>query len=74
VVGAILWVDGILLAGYLLAEQIVTAIGGPDKIDKYILPAVAVIVLISMIPIFVEIIRERRTKRRERAEQSKIPA
>lgn len=74
VVGAILWVDGILLAGYLLAEQIVTAIGGPDKIDKYILPAVFVIVLISMIPIFVEIVRERRAKRRERAEQSKIPA
>ncbi len=64
VVGAFLWVDGILLAGYLLAEQIINAIGGPEKIDKYILPFVFIIVFISAIPIFIEIIRERR-KRRE---------
>ena len=31
IVGAVLWVDGILLIGYLLAEQIYHAIG--DKID-----------------------------------------
>jgi membrane-associated protein len=67
VIGGILWVDGILLAGYLLAEQLVNAIGGPENIDKYILPFVLVIVLISAIPIFIELIRERRAKRRDGA-------
>ncbi|HCT77829.1 MAG TPA: hypothetical protein DGG94_08770 [Micromonosporaceae bacterium] len=66
IIGAIIWVDGILLVGYLLADQLVNAIGGPDKIDKYIVPFVLVIVLISAIPIFIEIIRERRSKRREK--------
>ena len=64
IVGAILWVDGILLVGYLMADTLVKAIGGPDKIDKYIIPFVLVIVLISAIPIFIEIYRERRAKRR----------
>jgi membrane-associated protein len=62
VVGAILWTDGILLGGYLLAEQIYSAIG--DHIDRYILPVVALIVLISVLPIFIEIIRDRRARRR----------
>ncbi|GAB4056221.1 DedA family protein [Catellatospora paridis] len=66
VVGAILWVDGILLAGYLLAEQIISAIGGPEHIDKYILPMVFLIVFLSLIPVFIEIIRERQAKKRGR--------
>jgi len=70
VVGAILWVDGVLLAGYLLAEQIINAIGGAENIDTYIVPFVLIIVAISAIPIFVEIIRERRARRRERTKDS----
>ena len=62
IVGAILWTDGVLLLGYLLAQQIYDAIG--DKIDHYILPVVALIVLISVLPILIEIIRERRAKKR----------
>lgn len=69
IVGGILWVDGILLAGYLLAEQIINAIGGPEQIDKYIVPGVLVIVLLSAIPIFIEIARERRAKRRAAEER-----
>jgi membrane-associated protein len=65
VIGAIVWVDGILLAAYFAAEQIVTAIGGPEKIDKYILPFIFVIVFLSALPIFIEIIRERRARKRE---------
>ena len=57
-VGAVLWTDGVLLIGYLLAQQIYNAIG--DKIDHYILPVVALIVLISVLPILIEILRERR--------------
>ncbi|WP_189193483.1 DedA family protein [Micromonospora fulviviridis] len=65
VVGAVLWVDGILLVGYLLADQIYNAIG--DKIDRYILPVVALIVLISVLPIFFEFLRDRRARKRGEA-------
>ncbi|SCF09112.1 membrane-associated protein [Micromonospora chaiyaphumensis] len=65
VVGAILWVDGILLVGYLLAHQIYEAIG--DKIDRYILPVVALIILISVLPIFFEFLRDRRARKRGEA-------
>jgi len=63
VIGGIIWTDGILLAGYLLARKLRDTVGA-QNIDKYILPAVAVIVVISIIPIFVEIIRTRRETRR----------
>jgi len=62
-VGGLIWTDGILLAGYYLAKQITDRIPA-DKLDLYILPAVAVIVLISVIPIFIEIVRTRRAARR----------
>ncbi|WKU02137.1 DedA family protein [Micromonospora soli] len=65
IVGAFLWVDGILLIGYLLADQIYQAIG--DKIDRYILPVVAVIILISVLPIFFEFLRDRRARKRGEA-------
>jgi membrane-associated protein len=60
IVGAVLWTDGILLVGYLLARQIYEAIG--DRIDHYILPVVALIVLISVLPILIEMLRERKAK------------
>ena len=63
VIGGILWTDGVILAGYLLAGRISTVMS-PDEIDKYILPVVFVIVLISLTPIFIEIVRSRREKRR----------
>jgi len=65
-IGGIIWTDGIILAGYYLADQITKLIPAED-IDKYILPVVALIVLISVIPIFVEVWRERRGKRRAAA-------
>nr|WP_091200047.1 DedA family protein [Micromonospora narathiwatensis] len=65
VIGAILWVDGILLIGYLLADQIYNAIG--DKIDRYILPVVALIIVISVLPIFFEFLRDRRARKRGEA-------
>ncbi len=64
IVGAVLWTDGVLLIGYFLARQIEKVIP-PDKIDTYLLPVIVVIVLISLIPIFVEILRARREKKRE---------
>ncbi len=65
VIGGIIWTDGILLIGWALAKQITNVIPA-DKIDTYLLPAVVVIVLISAIPIFVEIYRNWRERRRSR--------
>jgi membrane-associated protein len=65
VVGGVLWTDGIILGGYFLADSLYDAVG--DHIDRYILPVVALIVLISVLPIFIEIIRERRARRRAAA-------
>jgi len=68
VVGAVLWTDGVLIIGRLLAQQIWNAIG--DKIDRYILPVVALIVLISLLPILIEILRERKAKKNGAAGES----
>jgi membrane-associated protein len=62
VVGGILWTDGLLLAGWGLARQIQDLIP-PDKIDTYLLPAILAIVLLSALPIFVEIFRGWRERR-----------
>jgi membrane-associated protein len=62
VVGAVLWTDGIILVGYLLAERIAAAVG--EKIDRYILPVVVLIVFISILPIIIEMIRERKHKKK----------
>jgi len=48
VAGAFLWVFGVTLAGYFLAD----AIG--DSVDKYLLPIIALIILLSLIPPFIE--------------------
>ena len=47
------WSIGVTLAGYALGSRI-------PSIDKYLLPIVAVIVIISLIPIAAEIRRARR--------------
>jgi membrane-associated protein len=73
VVGGILWTDGIIIAGWALARQIRTVI--PDgQVDKYILPAVAVIVFISVLPILIEVYRERRNKRRQARARAEVEA
>jgi membrane-associated protein len=61
VVGAVLWTDGIILVGYLLSERVAAVVG--NQIDKYVLPVVALIVAVSLLPIVVEVLRERRRKR-----------
>ena len=61
VIGGVLWTVGILLVGYFLGGVL------PENIDAFILPAVAVIVLISMIPIFHEVQKTRKENRAKRA-------
>jgi membrane-associated protein len=73
VVGAILWTDGILLAGYFAARQITRFIPA-ESIDRFLLPLVALIILISVMPIFVEIIKTRREAKRLRAANAAMAA
>jgi membrane-associated protein len=63
VVGAIIWADGILLVGHLLARQITDRIP-PDKIDNYLLPVIILIVLIAAIPLIIDVVRKRRQRHR----------
>ena len=62
VIGGILWTDGIITAGYLLGDAIPA-----ETIDRYLLPVVAVILVLSVLPILVEMLRGRRAKKRESA-------
>jgi membrane-associated protein len=57
VIGAALWAVGISLLGFFLGKQI-----GADNIDKYLLPIVAVIIVLSLIPPFLEYRKHRREK------------
>ena len=54
-IGALIWAIGVTLLGYALGN----AIG--SSIDTYLLPLIAIVILISMIPVYLE---WRRAKRR----------
>lgn len=53
VAGGVLWTCGVTIAGYTLGRSV-------PSIDRYLLPAIAFIVLVSVIPIGIEIVRNRR--------------
>jgi membrane-associated protein len=57
VVGGFVWGVGVTVAGYILGEAI-----GSD-IDKYLLPIIALIVVLSILPPVIEMLRERRRNR-----------
>ena len=52
VLGGLLWTTGVTVAGYLLGRTI-------PSVDRYLLPIVALVVLVSLAPIAVEAIRAR---------------
>ena len=56
-VGAVLWTDGLIIAGYYLGEKL------EGSVDKYLLPVVGLIILVSVIPVGIELLREWRSKR-----------
>ena len=56
ILGAIIWTDTILLLGYLLGEKV------KGSIDKYLLPVVGLIIILSLLPIVFEVLRERKRK------------
>ena len=53
VVGGLVWAVGVTLAGYALGNTI-------PSIDTYLLPIIALIVLVSLIPVAMEIMRNRK--------------
>jgi membrane-associated protein len=55
-VGGVIWTVGLVLAGYGLGSHI-------SGVDKYLLPIVAVIVVVSLIPVVLELRRSRATAR-----------
>jgi membrane-associated protein len=57
VVGGFVWGVGVTLAGYLLSEVI-----GED-IDRYLLPIIAFIILLSILPPVIEALKHRRRSR-----------
>ncbi|MFD6491318.1 DedA family protein [Streptomyces sp. NPDC060188] len=53
VVGGLVWSMGLVLAGYALGSSV-------PNVDRYLLPIVAVIVVVSLIPLACEVVRSRR--------------
>jgi membrane-associated protein len=64
VVGALVWAVGVTLLGYALGSAI-----GEDNVDKYLYPIIAVIILVSFIPPFLEWRKHRKAKTEEEAEE-----
>jgi membrane-associated protein len=60
VIGAALWAVGVSMLGFFLGKQI-----GEDKIDHYLLPIVALIIALSLIPPFLEWRKHRRAQEGE---------
>ncbi|TCN42180.1 membrane-associated protein [Kribbella orskensis] len=52
VTGGVVWTVGLVLAGHLLGSQI-------PGIDQYLLPIIAVIVVVSLVPVGLEFLRQR---------------
>ena len=55
IIGAALWAVGVTMLGYVVGDSI-----PPDKVDTYLLPIIALIIVISMIPPFLEYRKHKR--------------
>ncbi|MFI5617124.1 DedA family protein [Streptomyces sp. NPDC051567] len=53
VVGGLVWTVGLVLAGYGLGSSV-------PRVERYLLPVVAVVVALSLLPLAVELLRSRR--------------
>jgi membrane-associated protein len=59
VAGGLIWSIGVVLAGFALGSHI-------TNVDHYLLPIIAVVIVFSLIPIGVELLRNGRVRRRVR--------
>ncbi len=56
-IGAIIWTESVIGIGIFLGDKI------SGSVDKYLLPIIGLIIVVSLIPVAIEIIREINTKR-----------
>jgi membrane-associated protein len=54
IIGSYIWTVGIISAGYLLGERL------EGSVDKYLLPIVALIVILSLFPLLMELVKGRK--------------
>lgn len=59
-IGGFLWTVGITLLGYYLGKMIPA-----DRVDKYLLPIVFGIIVLSFVPSIIHIIQERRSHKKD---------
>ncbi|MFE4251972.1 DedA family protein [Streptomyces sp. NPDC056910] len=60
IVGGLVWTVGLVLAGYGLGSSV-------PNVDRYLLPIVALVVIVSLIPLALEVCRSRARSRERRA-------
>jgi membrane-associated protein len=60
VVGGVAWGAGVTIAGYFLGKSI-------PNVDRYLLPIIALVVIVSLIPVALEVRKARREKPRASA-------
>ena len=57
IVGGVIWTELVIGAGYILGEKL------KGSVDKYLLPIVALIIVVSLIPVVLEFFREWTTRK-----------
>jgi membrane-associated protein len=57
-IGAVVWTEGVLIAGHLVGKTVPAS-----KVDTYIIPITLLIVLVSAIPVIKEVLSARKAKR-----------
>ena len=57
ILGAIIWTQSVIGAGYILGERL------EGSVDKYLLPIIGLILLVSVIPVMIEFFREWNSRR-----------
>jgi membrane-associated protein len=62
VIGALIWTFGFTLAGYFIFQQFGRLID-PEKIDVFILPIIALIVLLSILPAVIHILKDHQRRK-----------
>jgi membrane-associated protein len=55
IVGSFIWTNGLISAGFLLGESL------QGSVDKYLLPIVAVIIVVSLLPVALEFLKNRKS-------------
>jgi membrane-associated protein len=66
VVGGAVWAVGLVVAGFLLG-------GSVPGVDQYLLPVIALVVVVSLLPLGVELIRSRRLRTAEEPSTRVLP-